>query len=64
MEFGLAQDWLNRTDDPKLRADLDSLADFERPLACQATGRDHFIAAAQLIAIGKACPAPRSGVDR
>lgn len=39
VEFGLAQDRLDRTDDPELCADLYSLADFERPLARQATGR-------------------------
>jgi len=54
VEFGFAQDRLDRADDPGLCADLNSLADFERPLARQATGRDYFIAAAQLVAIGEA----------
>jgi len=54
VEFGLAQNRLDRTDDPELCADPYSLADFKRPPARQATGRDHFIAAAQLIATGEA----------
>jgi hypothetical protein len=42
---------LDYADDPGLAADLDSIADLERLLAAEVAGRDHLVAAANLIAV-------------
>jgi hypothetical protein len=61
VEFGLAEYGLDRTNNPLVRAELDSLADIldsladiDGALARHVTGRDHFVAAAQLIAVREA----------
>jgi hypothetical protein len=54
VEFALSQDRLNRTNDPGTAADRDPLSNLERPFARQPAGRDHLLAAAQLVAIRKA----------
>jgi hypothetical protein len=47
----LPEQRLDRAHDPHLAADLQALADLQRPLALQMAGCDHLIAAAQLVAI-------------
>ena len=54
VKFLLTQYRLDRTNDTEPPADRDPFPDLERPLTRQAAGRDHLLAAAQLIAIRKA----------
>jgi len=50
-EFMFAQQRVERTDDPDVAADRDSLPHRERFLAAQVPGRDNLIAAAQLVTV-------------
>src|SRR5439155_19883355 len=54
VQFLLTQYRLDRTNDTEPPADRDPFPDLERPLTRQAAGRDHLLAAAQLIAVRKA----------
>ena len=47
----LAQERLDRPDDPGMSADLQPVADLERLLAAQVAGGDHLVATPQLVAI-------------
>ncbi len=50
-QLSLTQQRLDRADGSQLAADLQPVADRERLLSAQMTGRDHLVAAPQLIAI-------------
>ena len=51
--FVVAQQRLDGADDPDQSADHDPLADLERLLAAEVTGRRELVAATRLIAIGE-----------
>ena len=50
-QLGFPQQRLDRADDRWLAADLESISDFQRLLAAEVSGREHLLAAAELVAI-------------
>ncbi len=51
MQLTLTQQRLDAAHDPRPATDHDPITDLERLLAAQVTGRDHLLAAAQLIPV-------------
>jgi hypothetical protein len=49
--FAFPEQRLNRAHDPELAADLDAIANPERPLIVQMASRHHLVTAPQLIAV-------------
>src|SRR5579862_1662847 len=62
--FAFSEQRIDRADDAGPAGDHEPVADLKRPLAVEVAGRDHLLAATQLVTVRELAHRPGSGPDR